>query len=213
MDGNAESPGTPLDEGDEQKHEDEQKPEKSSDLERPLATRHIFTWKMIVALITYSLQECHISSYNALWTSFLSDPVAISSQLKQMRLPFFFSGGAGLSSDEVAWSMSLVGFLGLPIQLFVYPKVNQKLGTVRMWRIFLVGFPLVYFTIPYIAAMPSTTPPPSGKHGVPFWSLVVLVQVLVVSCSTFVVPAQLYLTNECVLPFDLSVLPGLIVNV
>ncbi|GJC86481.1 hypothetical protein ColLi_09319 [Colletotrichum liriopes] len=43
--------------------------------------------------------------------------------------------------------------------------------------------------------MPSSTPPPAGKHGFAVWALIVFSQALLVGCSTFTAPSQLILTN------------------
>ncbi|OLN96879.1 putative membrane protein YCR023C-like protein 5 [Colletotrichum chlorophyti] len=157
-----------------------------------LPLKRMFTRNVCFTLLAYTIQEYHITTYNTLWTSFLSDPVDTKHQAK---LPFFFAGGAGMKPDQIMWSLSIVGLLGLPTQLFIYPYVNRRFGTLKMWRKFMMGLPLLYFVIPYIAAMPSTTPPPGGKTGFPVWFLIVACQVLMVGTSTFVVPAQLVLTN------------------
>ncbi|KAK1711856.1 hypothetical protein BDP67DRAFT_545110 [Colletotrichum lupini] len=157
-----------------------------------LPTRRMFTKNMCLTLVSYAIQEYHITTYNTLWTSFLSDPVDKEGKLK---LPFFFSGGAGMKPDQIMWSLFIVGMMGLPTQLFIYPRISRRLGTLKMWRKFMLGMPLLYFIVPYIAAMPSTTPPPAGKTGFVVWFLIILVQIMMVGTSTFVVPAQLVLTN------------------
>ncbi|TKW52143.1 putative membrane protein [Colletotrichum tanaceti] len=159
---------------------------------RVLPTRRLFTRNLCYTLVSYAIQEFHITTYNTLWTSFLSDPV---DGADRARLPFFFSGGAGMKPDQIMWSLFMVGVLGLPTQLVIYPRVSRRLGTLRMWRTFMLGMPLLYCALPYIAAVPSSTPPPAGKTGFAVWFLIVAVQVLMVGTSTFVVPAQLVLTN------------------
>ncbi|OHF03975.1 hypothetical protein CORC01_00837 [Colletotrichum orchidophilum] len=157
-----------------------------------LPIKRMFTRNMCLMLLSYAIQEYHITTYNTLWTSFLSDPV---DKENQIRLPFFFSGGAGMKPDQIMWSLSIVGLMGLPTQLFIYPRISRRFGTLKMWRKFMLGMPLLYFILPYIAAMPSTTPPPAGKTGFMVWFLIIIVQIMMVGTSTFVVPAQLVLTN------------------
>ncbi|KAK6218510.1 major facilitator superfamily transporter [Colletotrichum tabaci] len=165
---------------------------KTAKAPKVLPTRRIFTRNLCYTLLAYAIQEYHITTYNTLWTSFLSDPVDNEDQAK---LPFFFSGGAGMKPDQIMWSLFMVGVLGLPTQLLIYPRVNRRLGTLKMWRTFMLGMPLLYLVVPYIAAMPSSTPPPAGKTGFPVWFLIISVQMMMVGTSTFVVPAQLVLTN------------------
>lgn len=157
-----------------------------------LPSRRIFTTRMLLALLAYTLQEAHIASYNTLWTMFLSEPVG---NFDIIKLPFRFGGGAGMPPDELSWSVSIVGLVGLFVQFLIYPRINQRLGTLKMWRIFLLGFPLIYFTIPYIAVMPSTVPAIDGKQGPAVWTLIVVLQILFVLTSSCVVPSQLVLTN------------------
>ncbi|KAK1674903.1 hypothetical protein BDP55DRAFT_694303 [Colletotrichum godetiae] len=157
-----------------------------------LPTKRMFTRNMCLTLVSYAIQEYHITTYNTLWTSFLSDPVDKDGR---QRLPFLFSGGAGMKPDQIMWSLFIVGMMGLPTQLFIYPRISRRLGTLKMWRKLMLGMPLLYFILPYIAAMPSTTPPPAGKTGFMVWFLIILVQIMMVGTSTFVVPAQLVLTN------------------
>ncbi|KAF0319283.1 major facilitator superfamily transporter [Colletotrichum asianum] len=178
-----------AEERDSEEHPESLKPAKP---QRILPLKRMFTRNMCLTLVSYAIQEYHITTYNTLWTSFLSDPVDTKNQA---RLPFFFSGGAGMKPDRIMWSLFIVGVMGLPTQLFIYPRINRRLGTLKMWRTFMMGMPLLYFIIPYIAAAPSTKAPPAGKEGFWVWFLIVLAQVLMVGTSTFVVPAQLVLTN------------------
>ncbi|TDZ16052.1 putative membrane protein [Colletotrichum orbiculare MAFF 240422] len=157
-----------------------------------LPLKRIFTRNMCLTLLAYAIQEYHITTYNTLWTSFLSDPVDTENRA---RLPFFFSGGAGMKPDRIMWSLFVVGILGLPTQLLVYPRINRRMGTLKMWRAFMLGMPVLYFVIPYIAAAPSTAAPPAGKEGFWVWFIIIVAQVMMVGTSTFVVPSQLVLTN------------------
>lgn len=157
-----------------------------------LPSSRIFTTHMLLALLAYTLQEAHIASYNTLWTMFLSEPVGNSDAID---LPFRFGGGAGMPPDELSWSVSIVGLAGLFVQFLIYPRINQRLGTLQMWRLFLLGFPLIYFTIPYIAVTPSTAPSVEGKQGLAVWTLIVVLQISFVLTSSCVIPSQLVLTN------------------
>ncbi|KZL70112.1 major facilitator superfamily transporter [Colletotrichum tofieldiae] len=164
-----------------------------------LPLRRILTHNLCFMLMAVAIHDGHISVYNTLWPNFLSDPVIddahAQTPAQQRHLPFRFSGGAGMAPADIAWSLALLGVMGLPIQLFAYPRVTQRLGTVRTWRFFLRFFPIVYMVVPYIAVMPSSTPPPAGKHGFAVWALIVFSQALLVGCSTFTAPSQLILTN------------------
>ncbi|TLD18021.1 hypothetical protein PspLS_10431 [Pyricularia sp. CBS 133598] len=152
----------------------------------------IFTLNLIFVLIAATLQESHVAGYNTLWTSFLSDPVLSP---EGFRPPFRFGGGAGMAPVSIGWTQAMFGIMGLPMLMFVFVRVQAALGTVRMWRTFLLGFPLAYFLIPYLVLLPSSQPPPQAREGPVVWVFIVFVQTIMVITSTFVVPAQLVLIN------------------
>lgn len=155
-----------------------------------LPLRRMFTLMFVLTLVSYSIQEIHITSYNTLWSIFLSDPIRDSSDRV---LPFRFGGGAGMKPSELSLSVSLTGIVGLPFQLLAYPRVSQSLGILKMWRVFLRGYPLLYFVVPFIAL--TSVQSSDGHHGVAVWVLIIIVQVFQVMISSFAVPAQLVLTN------------------
>lgn len=166
-----------------------------AETEKPKATtilplRRMFTSLFVLTLLSYSIQEIHITSYNTLWSIFLSDPIGDRSERV---LPFHFGGGAGMKPSELSLSVSLTGIVGLPFQLLAYPRVSQRLGVLKMWRVFLRGYPLLYLVIPFIAL--ASVPSTDGHHGVAVWLFIVAVQVFQVMISSFAVPAQLVLTN------------------
>lgn len=155
-----------------------------------LPLRRMFTPLFVLTLMSYSIQEIHITSYNTLWSIFLSDPIGDRSDRV---LPFQFGGGAGMKPSELSLSVSLTGIVGLPFQLLAYPRVSQRLGVLNMWRVFLRGYPILYFVVPFIAL--ASVPSTNGHHGVAVWVFIVIVQVFQVMVSSFAVPAQLVLTN------------------
>lgn len=157
---------------------------------RILPLRRMFTPLFVLTLLSYSIQEIHITSYNTLWSIFLSDPIGDRSGRV---LPFQFGGGAGMKPSELSLSVSLTGIVGLPFQLLAYPRVSQRLGILKMWRIFLRGYPLLYLVVPFIAL--ASVPSTDGNHGLVVWVFIIVVQVFQVMVSSFAIPAQLVLTN------------------
>lgn len=97
----------------------------------------------------------------------------------------------------VGFAMSVLGIIGIILQLLVYPTVNQRLGTLRSYRLFLCLFPIAYCLAPYLAIVHSTTSPPTQASGPLLWaalSAVVFVQGL---ARTFALPANTILVNNC----------------
>ncbi|KZL81173.1 major facilitator superfamily transporter [Colletotrichum incanum] len=156
-----------------------------------LPTRRMFTANLLCVLAVCVTVETHITTLNTVWPNMMSEPTST----QEIRLPFRFSGGAGMRPTDLAWATAFYGLVSLLVQLTLYSRVQHRLGTLRMWRLCQLGFPLLYFALPYLVVMPSTTSPPAGKQGVVFWIYLLFLELGVVATATFVIPAGLVLTN------------------
>lgn len=148
----------------------------------------------------------HLGSFNSLWFVFLSTPVYDPSKPRSpehpedaptRQLPFVFTGGLGLRPREVGVGMAILGVIGICMQLGIYPRLSARLGTVRSWRLFMTGFPLTYFLMPYLSLVPSASPPPHAKDGILVWGAIVCLLFFHVVGRTFTLPAQTILVNNC----------------
>lgn len=165
-----------------------------------LQFRQIFTYNVVCTLICHGLMAGSMGTFNNIWYSFLSTPVYDPSKPPsgyQQHLPFIFTGGIGLPPRSVGFAMAILGSIGITLQLFLYPLVNARLGTVRSWRIFLYCFPMVYLMVPFLSLIPSTTPPPSQKTGFPVWAALTSLLLVQVVGKTFASPATTILINNC----------------
>ncbi|KAI1351863.1 major facilitator superfamily domain-containing protein [Xylaria sp. FL0043] len=160
-----------------------------------LPLRRLFTRNLCLTLVAYGIMEGHVSVYNTLWPSFLSDPVAAPEDA-HVQLPFKFVGGLGMPVDKVAISLAFAGILGIPLQFFGYSRVIKKLGMLKTWRVFLRGFPLAYFMIPYLSVVPSSSPRPAPRDGPWVWLAIIVAQSLIMFSASFAVPSQIVLTNN-----------------
>jgi hypothetical protein len=165
-----------------------------------LQFRRIFTRNVVLTLIAHMLVATHIGAFNNLWFVFLSTPVddpahPIPPNYRR-RLPFVFTGGLGMPPRDVGLAMSVLGVIGITMQLFIYPMVNRKLGVVKSWRIFLYCFPLAYILVPFLAIVPSKSPPPAEKDGILVWVALCCVLFIQVTGRTFVLPATTILVNN-----------------
>lgn len=97
---------------------------------------------------------------------------------------------------DVGFAMSVLGIIGISMQLFIYPVVTRKLGVVKSWRIFLYCFPVAYLLVPYLAIVPSKSPPPAEKDGILVWIALCCVLFVQVTGRTFVLPATTILVNN-----------------
>ncbi|KAI9150091.1 Major facilitator superfamily multidrug transporter mfsB [Paramyrothecium foliicola] len=164
-------------------------------LNRRLPWRKMFTRNLCLTLAAQGIMEGHFAVYNTLWPSFLSDPVA-SPKEHNIRLPFHFVGGLGMPARMVAISLAFSGILGIPLQIFGYSPVVTRLGMLRAYRIFLRGYPLVYFLIPYLSLVPSNTPRPAHRDGPLVWLAIFGAQIVMMSSVSYSLPTQIALTNK-----------------
>ena len=168
-----------------------------------LPFRRIFTPNVTSTLTASFLLAFHVGTFNSLWFVFLSTPVydpstpPESSSALPRHLPFIFTGGLGLRPPEVGMAMAVLGAIGITLQLFVYPRLAARLGTVVSWRAFLVFFPIAYFCVPFLSLVPAASAPPHPKDGWAIWVALVGVISLQVLARTFALPAQTILVNNC----------------
>ena len=97
----------------------------------------------------------------------------------------------------VGIAMAILGVIGITLQLFIYPRLNDKYGVIPLYRIFVYGFPIAYLLAPYLSIVPSKSSAPAPADGPGIWLAlcgVLLVQVL---GRTFVLPSTMILINNC----------------
>ena len=165
-----------------------------------LPFRRIFTRNVCITLLARFCFAFHVGTFNSLWFVFLSTPAydpAKPSGGPGRHLPFVFTGGLGLPPAKVGTAMAVLGVLGISLQLFVYPPLSARLGTVRCLQMSLVCFPLAYFLAPYLSLVPSSTEPPAPKSGPAMWAAISGVLLCQVVGRTFASPNMAILVNNC----------------
>jgi hypothetical protein len=90
----------------------------------------------------------------------------------------------------VGSALAILGAIGLTLQLFLYPRIHQRFGTVKCFRLFTLIFPIAYFLAPYISLVPSSSSPL-------IWFSISFVLFLQVLARTFALPATIVLINNC----------------
>lgn len=101
-----------------------------------------------------------------------------------------FSGGLGLSSERVGLATAVIGLIGLPLQIFVYPRVQSYLGTLKSYRTFLPFSPVAYMLMPFLVLIPT-------KPWLVWPAFTIVVGLQVIS-RTFALPANIILVNNSV---------------
>ncbi|KAH8657968.1 MFS transporter [Xylariales sp. PMI_506] len=159
-----------------------------------LPFRRIWTRNVIFTLITGAFYDFHLGAFTNLWTLFLSSPRAV---LNPENLPFFFTGGLGMPASMVGGATSILGILGMLLQIFLYPPVHARLGTLRSFQWFLPLFCIAYLLAPFLAILPSTSEPPAVATGPVIWIGITMVLFFQVMARTMTLPASIILLNNC----------------
>ncbi|OTB04721.1 hypothetical protein M426DRAFT_151033 [Hypoxylon sp. CI-4A] len=174
-----------------------------SDVHRPkpagrtLPFRRVWTRNVIFTLITEAFYDFQLGAFTNLWTLFLSTPRSTPAETALRSLPWIFTGGLGMPAATVGVATSILGILGMVLQIFLYPSVHAHLGTLRGFRWFLPLFPISYFLAPYLAILPSSSSPSEPASGPTVWIYMAFIQLLQVMARTITLPATIILLNNC----------------
>lgn len=157
-----------------------------------LPFRRIWTANVLCTMLAHFIIAGHLGTFTNLWAIFLSTPVGRSDQ---QHLPFRFNGGLGLRPRDVGFAMALFGAIGVILQLLVYPMLNDRFGTVLIWRSALYVFPVVYVLAPFPSLF--ATQISSIAQTALVWLTLGSILVLFVIGRTGVTPATTLLINDC----------------
>ncbi|EFY94668.2 MFS transporter [Metarhizium robertsii ARSEF 23] len=164
-----------------------------------LSFNQLWTRNVVFTLLTSALYDFHLGSFANIWTLFLSTPRYRTSShtVQKQSLPLLFTGGLGMSAATVGLATSILGVLGMIIEIFCYPPIQTRLGTLPSFRWFLFLFPVAYFITPYISILPSSTEPPRPSSGAYVWTGLIVVLLLHTTARSLTLPASILLLNNC----------------
>jgi len=111
---------------------------------------NIWTKDVIQALAAFCLLPLHNNSFMHIFPVFLSNPPEDNAK----HSIFSFNGGLGLQSPSIGLWLGLFGLCGILLQLFIYPRMQARIGTLGNFRISLFIFPITYALAPYLALLP-----------------------------------------------------------
>jgi len=159
---------------------------------RHLPFYRMWTFNVICTMLAHFIIGGHLGTFSILWSIFLSTPVG---RPEDQHPPFNFNGGLGMLPRDVGFAMSVLGIIGLFLQTFFYPMLQDRFGTVRIWRAALFVFPFAYLLAPF----PSLVASASNLNGqaVLTWLAMAGVLLLFVLGRTGVTPATTLLINDC----------------
>ncbi|CAN8105537.1 unnamed protein product [Discula destructiva] len=177
-----------------------------------LPFRRLWTKNVIFTLLSQALYDFHLGAFTNIWSLFLSTPrpgfaapTAVLPTAAELESPglgkrnlLWFAGGLGMPSSTVGNATSILGVLGMLLQVVMYPPVHARLGTLRSFRYFLVIFPVAYLLVPFLATLPQTQNA-DGTTSVSavLWFGIVFILFLHTSARTMTLPASIILLNNC----------------
>ncbi|KAL2122763.1 hypothetical protein VTJ04DRAFT_3218 [Mycothermus thermophilus] len=114
----------------------------------------LFTRQTTIALVSYTFLALHSVAYDQVLPVFLNYPV-VEPDKSNTRLPFWFTGGFGLSSDKIGTIYTVYGIACGVIQFFLFPALCARFGVLNCYRVASILFVPLYFLTPYTALLPS----------------------------------------------------------
>ncbi|KIW10539.1 hypothetical protein PV08_11503 [Exophiala spinifera] len=115
-----------------------------------LGTVKKYNKHVVLIILGYAILAYHSVSFDALIPTFLSEE---RMQTPPM-LPFKFSGGFGLSTQEIGVILAVEGVYTMFAQTWVFPFVVRRLGNLRAYRLVMTVWPLLYLAVPYLVLLP-----------------------------------------------------------
>ncbi|KAI9691404.1 MAG: hypothetical protein M1820_009676 [Bogoriella megaspora] len=152
--------------------------------------RRIWTRNVILSLASHFFLILNIATFNALLFTFLPTPRSSQSTNSTTEPSSHLSGGLGLSESKVGLTTALIGLLGFPLQLLLYPALQSRFGTLRCYRIFLPFSAMAAFLTPLLVLLPN--------HAWVVWPSLIIVLALEVLARTLALPGSIILINESV---------------
>lgn len=189
-----------------------QKQQQPNSKKKTLPFSRLWTKNVIFTLLSQAFYDFHLGAFTNIWTLFLSTPrpgfapptpstamaAAVPPEVADAGLAttraigkrnlLWFAGGLGMPASTVGNATSILGVLGMLLQVVMYPPVHSRLGTLRSFRYFLVIFPVAYLLAPFLATLP---------QGSVLWVAIVMILFLHTSARTMTLPASIILLNNC----------------
>ncbi|KAK6362490.1 hypothetical protein LTS17_012809 [Exophiala oligosperma] len=163
---------------------------------RKLAFRRMWTSNVVCTLLSQFIVSGHVGTFPILWAVFLSMP---HPEVAERTNVFRFNGGLDMHPRKDGSAMSLTGALGILVQLSVYPMLQDRFSTIKIWRSALMIFPLVYWIAPYHPLMASPIENDDRAMSAAVWLLVGVVIFVLMVARSGVTPATTLPINDCTL--------------
>ncbi|KAF7716093.1 MFS-type transporter [Penicillium ucsense] len=118
--------------------------------QKPAASK-AFTRQVILTILAYGILAYHSVSFDQLMPVFLSTPKSDEAVV----LPLKFTGGLGLPTKTIGFMLAVQGVYSMIAQLWLFPFVVKRFGTLRTFRFVLLAWPALYLAVPYLILLPA----------------------------------------------------------
>lgn len=169
---------------------------------RPSTGAVFTTPNVLLVLLTVAIFDFQMGGFASLWLVFLSS--SRRNPTDSINLPFHFTGGLAFPPSTLGFAMAILGFLGIILQILLYPRVNARYGLLKSTRWSLLVFPLAYFLAPYLSLLVRSVnldaitadANSNTSPGAALWFGITLVLLLQVGARTFAMPGTILLINN-----------------
>lgn len=116
------------------------------------------TPNVLYIVLGYGILAYHSVSFDQLMPIFLSTPTSD----KAVELPFKFLGGLALTTKAIGFMLAVQGVYSMIAQLWLFPCLVGRFGTLQTYRFALCVWPLIYLGTPYLILLPASLQIPSA---------------------------------------------------
>ncbi|KKY25019.1 putative mfs multidrug transporter [Phaeomoniella chlamydospora] len=122
----------------------------ANEIDQRLGCSTVFSKNILLIIAGYGILAFHSVSFDMLMPVFLSQPKSHSLP----HLPFQFVGGFELSTKAIGLMMAVQGVYAMVAQLWLFPFVVRRYGTLNIFRLVMLVWPLLYLVVPYAILLP-----------------------------------------------------------
>ncbi|CAI6244452.1 unnamed protein product [Periconia digitata] len=146
--------------------------------------RDIWTRRLVKALVSFGLLPLHNTAFLHIFPVFLSMPIQEDNHSTVLNS----TGGLGFSPPTVGLSLAAFGIFGIVLQLFLYPRIHKRLGTLGVFRLANFIFPLAYIFAPFLSLI--------STQKIARWPAIGGILFLQVLARTMAIPSSILLLTD-----------------
>ncbi|EEH16239.2 hypothetical protein PABG_06326 [Paracoccidioides brasiliensis Pb03] len=117
----------------------------------------ILTPQSNLILVAYAMMSMHTVAYDSVFPVFLNHKPQNYENNSDVKLPFKFSGGFGIDSQQIGILYTIIGVVGMLIQFLIFPHAAHRYGVLNCLKAASIIFPVTYFLTPFLVLFPTST--------------------------------------------------------